>query len=66
MTVEEFKKQKELEKRTLKDFSIAYLTPLELAERLKVSKMTVMRKIASGEIIAYKFGRHWRIPEKQT
>lgn len=66
MTAEEFRKQKELESKRLNDFSIGYLTPTELAERLKVSTRTIMRKIASGEIEAFKFGKYWRIPEKQN
>lgn len=66
MTAEEFRKQKELESKRLTDFSIGYLTPDELAKRLKVSTRTIMRRIESGDILAFKFGKYWRIPEKQN
>lgn len=66
MTAEEFRKQKELESIRLTDFSIGYLTPDELAKRLKVSTRTIMRRIESGDILAFKFGKYWRIPEKQN
>lgn len=66
MTAEQFRKQKELESKKLTDFSIGYLTPDELADRLKVSTKTIMRRIESGDIVAFKFGKYWRIPEKQN
>jgi excisionase family DNA binding protein len=40
-----------------------YLTPLEVAEQFRASKMTVYRLIATGELRAVRFGRGFRIPE---
>lgn len=37
-----------------------YLTE-EIAEMLRVSKMTIYRHIKSGKLKAYKFGKDWRI-----
>ena len=37
------------------------LTVDEVAEFLKVNRMTVYRKIRSGQIEAFKLGRHWRV-----
>ena len=67
MTAEEFIAAKKREymlksNRTLTDFSREYLTVENVAKNLKVSEMTILRKIYSGEIEAYRFGRVWRIP----
>lgn len=37
-----------------------YLTE-EVAAMLRVSKMTVYRAIKAGKLVAYKFGKDWRI-----
>lgn len=39
------------------------LTLNEVAEYLRVSKLTVWRYIKAGKLPAYKFGRDWRIKE---
>lgn len=38
-----------------------FLTPQEVARRLKVSKITIYRMAKKGEIPAVKFGNMWRI-----
>jgi excisionase family DNA binding protein len=38
------------------------LTPAEAGRRLNMSRSTIIRKIASGEIRALKVGSHHRIP----
>lgn len=40
-----------------------YYTPEEVAEKLAVSVLTVRRWCRTGEIVARKFGRSWRIPK---
>lgn len=40
-----------------------FYTSDELAELLKISKVTVQRKLASGEIRGYKLGKQWRVEE---
>lgn len=46
------------------DFStrVALLTPTEVAQRLGMSRSTVLRRIADGELQATKVGTHHRIP----
>ena len=46
------------------DFStrVELLTPAEVAARLGMSRSTVLRRIADGEIRAIKVGTHHRIP----
>lgn len=47
------------------DFSdIAFLTVPEVAEILRVSKMTVYRMVHSGELQATRVGRSFRVPAK--
>lgn len=41
---------------------MSYLTVREVAERLRLSKMTVYRLMESGEIPSLKVGRSFRIP----
>lgn len=36
----------------------------ELAEKLRVNKMTIYRKIKSGKLSAYKIGKEYRIDKK--
>lgn len=38
-----------------------YLTPEQVAEKLKVKKITIYRMARSGKIPAIKFGKSWRI-----
>ena len=41
-----------------------FLTVAEVAEVMRVSKMTVYRLVHSGEMPAVRFGRSYRVPEK--
>ncbi len=41
-----------------------FLTLIEAAEMLKVSRMTIYRYVTSGKLPAYKFGRDYRIKAK--
>lgn len=40
-----------------------FLTVAEVAEMMRVSKMTVYRMVHSGELPAIRFGRSFRVPE---
>ena len=42
---------------------LAFLTPEEVSEMLRVSVYTVRRWIKEGNLPAYKVGRGWRISE---
>lgn len=66
MSIDQFVAKRKHENQKCKDFSLDYLTPEELAEKMKVSKNTVLRMIHTEEIEAVKFGRNWRIPVKQN
>ena len=47
----------------LKGFENAnYLMVAEVAEAMRVSKMTVYRLVHSGELTAVRFGRSYRVP----
>jgi excisionase family DNA binding protein len=41
-----------------------FLTVAEVAEVLRVSKMTVYRLVHSGDMPAVRFGRSFRVPEQ--
>jgi excisionase family DNA binding protein len=41
-----------------------FFTTAELAQKLKMNVQVIARKIQSGEMMAYKVGKDWRIPEK--
>jgi len=41
-----------------------FLTPEEVADRLKVKKITIYRMCRAGKIPAAKFGRAWRISSR--
>jgi excisionase family DNA binding protein len=41
-----------------------YLTVAEVAEAMRVSKMTVYRLVHAGELPAVRFGRSYRVPER--
>ncbi|MCA4133147.1 helix-turn-helix domain-containing protein [Arthrobacter sp. M4] len=41
-----------------------FLTVAEVAQVLRVSKMTVYRLVHSGEMPAVRFGRSFRVPEQ--
>ena len=41
-----------------------FLTVAEVAQRMRVSKMTVYRLVHSGELTAVRVGRSYRVPEK--
>lgn len=45
----------------LKD--VSFLTVAEVAEMMRVSRMTVYRLVHSGELPAIRFGRSFRVPE---
>jgi excisionase family DNA binding protein len=40
-----------------------FFTTSELADKLKMNVQVITRKVQSGEIMAYKVGKDWRIPE---
>lgn len=42
-----------------------YLTLNEVAERLKLSRITVYRYVKAGTLPAYKFGRAYRLSERE-
>ena len=41
------------------------LTPAEVAEYLKISKKTVYKMVRSGDLPAFKAGKHWRVPRAE-
>lgn len=43
--------------------NVRFLTVAEVAELMRVSKMTVYRLVHSGELPAVRFGRSFRVPE---
>jgi excisionase family DNA binding protein len=43
---------------------VRFLTVAEVAELMRVSKMTVYRLIHAGELPAVRFGRSYRVPEQ--
>ncbi|MFF2050371.1 MULTISPECIES: helix-turn-helix domain-containing protein [Leifsonia] len=45
----------------LKD--VRFLTVAEVADMMRVSRMTVYRMVHSGELPAIRFGRSFRVPE---
>ncbi|MCW4456963.1 helix-turn-helix domain-containing protein [Microbacterium sp. MPKO10] len=47
-----------------KDFDdVRFLTVAEVADMMRVSKMTVYRMVHAGELPAIRFGRSFRVPE---
>lgn len=42
---------------------VHFLTVAEVADIMRVSKMTVYRLVHSGELPAVRFGRSYRVPE---
>ena len=42
---------------------VRFLTVAEVAEMMRVSKMTVYRLVHAGELPAVRFGRSYRVPE---
>jgi excisionase family DNA binding protein len=42
---------------------VRFLTVAEVADVMRVSKMTVYRLVHSGELPAIRFGRSFRVPE---
>ncbi|MHA7276951.1 helix-turn-helix domain-containing protein [Arthrobacter sp. Hz1] len=42
---------------------VRFLTVAEVADMMRVSKMTVYRLVHSGEMPAVRFGRSYRVPE---
>lgn len=45
---------------------VRFLTVAEVAEMMRVSKMTVYRLVHSGELPAIRFGRSFRVPESSV
>jgi DNA binding domain, excisionase family len=43
---------------------VKFLTVAEVAEFMRVSKMTVYRLVHSGELTAVRVGRSFRVPER--
>ena len=41
-----------------------FLTPVEVAEELRLNLLTIYRYIRSGELPAMRFGRSYRIEDK--
>ena len=46
------------------DFEVRFLTVAEVAEIMRVSKMTVYRLVHSGDLAAMRVGRSYRVPER--
>ncbi|MFD2757713.1 helix-turn-helix domain-containing protein [Gulosibacter faecalis] len=42
---------------------VRFLTVAEVAELMRVSKMTIYRMVHAGDLPAVKFGRSYRVPE---
>ena len=42
---------------------VQFLTVAEVADAMRVSKMTVYRLVHSGDLPAIRFGRSFRVPE---
>ncbi|MBF4571692.1 helix-turn-helix domain-containing protein [Herbiconiux sp. VKM Ac-1786] len=42
---------------------VKFLTVAEVAEMMRVSKMTVYRLVHAGDLPAIRFGRSFRVPE---
>lgn len=42
---------------------VRFLTVAEVADIMRVSKMTVYRLVHAGELPAVRFGRSYRVPE---
>lgn len=42
---------------------VKFLTVAEVADLMRVSKMTVYRMVHAGELPAVRFGRSYRVPE---
>jgi excisionase family DNA binding protein len=58
------RQQRKREMSAAQNFSNAkFLTVAEVAEVMRVSKMTVYRLVHSGEMPAVRFGRSYRVPE---
>jgi excisionase family DNA binding protein len=43
---------------------VRFLTVAEVAELMRVSKMTVYRLVHAGDLPAVRFGRSYRVPEQ--
>ena len=42
---------------------VKFLTVAEVADMMRVSKMTIYRMVHAGELPAIRFGRSFRVPE---
>lgn len=45
---------------------VRFLTVAEVADLMRVSKMTVYRLVHAGELPAVRFGRSYRVPENEV
>ncbi len=45
---------------------VRFLTVAEVADMMRVSKMTVYRLVHSGDLPAIRFGRSFRVPESSV
>lgn len=45
---------------------VKFLTVAEVADLMRLSKMTVYRMVHSGELPAVRFGRSYRVPENEV
>ena len=43
-----------------------FFTTTELAQKLKMNVQVITRKVKAGEILAYKIGKDWRIPDQSV
>jgi len=44
---------------------VVIYTPEEVAEMLKIQTETIRRYLRTGKLKGAKFGKHWRVSEKQ-
>jgi len=62
-TLKDFTRYARRNRKEIDQFGEIYLTPTSVAARLDVAPKTVWRWIRSRQLIAYRFGRIYRIPE---
>jgi excisionase family DNA binding protein len=64
LTLREYDDRKEEDGRMAHDLrDVRFLTVAEVADMMRVSRMTVYRLVHSGELPAIRFGRSFRVPE---
>lgn len=50
----------------MEDIEQRFLVPEELADKLRLNKVTIYRQIRSGRLRAYKIGRSYRIATRDA